>query len=561
MKKIKNLIIMIIVLVVLIAAFALWKLFGSNNNSGESETSNTSVKSEALISLNAKDVNKIEIKNEKGKLTLDSAQVSDESESKSSETEGTTLPVTGSAKEDANKTKTTWKLENPEYPNVSQEKVEKLGNILLTISTTEDINLSEGTNLADYGIEDSKVEVNYSLKSGEKVKITLGDKAPSKGVNNHYIYNHNTKRLAIASAVVDQMLSSQLDLLNEKIFNEEANQITKLVLERPNDKYKLEAESKKIFNEESGEIKTLEWTIINPVNWKGNNTNLNNLINQALELKATKYIAINNKEDLAKYGLDKSQYKLSLSNENAEEKTLLVGSSSNNETYASFEGSNLAFTFANNSLTNIGSKQMDFFDNFVALVNIENVGELTLKTPDQEYVSRIYYPTTKETDEAKEKGFKKPEAVYTLNGRYAFVKNDKDDNLFSRYYQTLIGVFINNIDLDVDAADVLSKESIFTINYKMRHEGMSDVTLEFKERDDRTFYIVKNGEYTGFYCLKADFYESKSIRSPGVLNGVDQLIKEMDKQNTEAVDEARFNELKELIPDPEAKNTSESTNK
>lgn len=561
MKKIKNLIIMIIVLVVLIAAFALWKLFGSNNNSGESETSNTSAKSEALISLNAKDVNKIEIKNEKCTLTLDSAQVSDESESKSSETEGTTLPVTGSAKEDANKTKTTWKLANPEYPNVSQEKVEKLGNILLTISTTEDINLSEGTNLADYGIEDSKVEVNYSLKSGEKVKITLGDKAPSKGVNNHYIYNHNTKRLAIASAVVDQMLSSQLDLLNEKIFNEEANQITKLVLERPNDKYKLEAESKKIFNEETGEIKTLEWTIINPVNWKGNNTNLNNLINQALELKATKYIAINNKEDLAKYGLDKSQYKLSLSNENAEGKTLLVGSSSNNETYASFEGSNLAFTFANNSLTNIGSKQMDFFDNFVALVNIENVGELTLKTPDQEYVSRIYYPTTKETDEAKEKGFKKPEAVYTLNGRYAFVKNDKDDNLFSRYYQTLIGVFINNIDLDVDAADVLSKESIFTINYKMRHEGMSDVTLEFKERDDRTFYIVKNGEYTGFYCLKADFYESKSIRSPGVLNGVDQLIKEMDKQNTEAVDEARFNELKELIPDPEAKNTSESTNK
>ncbi len=561
MKKIKNLIIMIIVLVVLIAAFALWKLFGSSSNGERNETSNTSVKSEALISLNIKDVNKIEVKNEKGTLLLNSEKVKVNNESESSETKGTTLAVTGSAKEGKDKTKSTWKLANAKYPNIDQQKVEKLGNVLLTITTTDEVNLSAETNLADYGIENSKAEVKYILNSGEEIRVTLGDKAPSKGVNNHYIYNHKTKRLAIASAVVDQILSGQLDLLNENIFNENANQITKLVLERSNDKYKLEAESKKVFNEETGDVKTLEWTITNPVTWKGNNTNLNNLVNQALELKATKYIAISNNQDLAKYGLDKAQYKLSLVNEKSESKTLLVGASSNNETYASFEGSNLAFTFANNSLTNIGSKQMDFFDNFAALVNIENVGELTLKTPDQEYISKIYYPNTEETEAAKAKGFKKPDPVYTLNGRYAFVKNDKDDNLFSRYYQTLIGIFVNNIDLDVNVENVLNKESVFSINYKMRHENMGDINLEFKERDDRTFYIVKNGEYTGFYCLKADFYESKSIRSPGVLNGVNQLIKEMDKQKTETVDEARFNELKELIPDPEAKNTSASTNK
>ncbi len=561
MKKIKNLIIMIIVLVVLIAAFALWKLFGSSSNGEGNETSNTSAKSEALISLNFKDVDKIELKNEKGTLVLNSEEVKVDKDSKKSETNGTTLAVTGSAKKDKEKTKKTWKLVNAEYPNISQNKVEKLGNVLLKITTTEDVGTNKETNLADYGIKDAKAEIKYILKSGEEIRVTLGNKAPSKGVNNHYIYNHKTKRLAIASAVVDQILSGQLDLLNENIFNADANQIAKLVLERPNDKYKLEAESKKIFNEKTGEVKTLEWTITNPVTWKGNNTNLNNLVKQALELKATKYIAIDKEQDLAKYGLDKAQYKLSLINEKSENKTLLVGSSSNKETYASFEGSKLVFTFANNSLTNIGSKQMDFFDNFVALVNIENVGELTLRTPDQEYTSKIYYPNTEETDAAKAKGFKKPEPVYTLNGRYAFVKNDKDDNLFSRYYQTLIGIFVNNIDLEANAENVLNKESVFSINYKMRQDNMGDINLEFKERDDRTFYIVKNGEYTGLYCLKADFYESKSIRSPGVLNGLDQLIKEMDKQKTETVDEARFNELKKLVPDPEAKNTSKSTNK
>lgn len=561
MKKIKNLIIMIIVLVVLIAAFALWKLFGSSSNGEGNETSNTSAKSEALISLNFKDVDKIELKNEKGTLVLNSEEVKVDKDSKNSETNGTTLAVTGSAKKDKEKTKKTWKLVNAEYPNISQNKVEKLGNVLLKITTTEDVGTNKETNLADYGIKDAKAEIKYILKSGEEIRVTLGNKAPSKGVNNHYIYNHKTKRLAIASAVVDQILSGQLDLLNENIFNADANQIAKLVLERPNDKYKLEAESKKIFNEKTGEVKTLEWTITNPVTWKGNNTNLNNLVKQALELKATKYIAIDKEQDLAKYGLDKAQYKLSLINEKSENKTLLVGSSSNKETYASFEGSKLVFTFANNSLTNIGSKQMDFFDNFVALVNIENVGELTLRTPDQEYTSKIYYPNTEETDAAKAKGFKKPEPVYTLNGRYAFVKNDKDDNLFSRYYQTLIGIFVNNIDLEANAENVLNKESVFSINYKMRQDNMGDINLEFKERDDRTFYIVKNGEYTGLYCLKADFYESKSIRSPGVLNGLDQLIKEMDKQKTETVDEARFNELKKLVPDPEAKNTSKSTNK
>lgn len=561
MKKTRNLIILILVLVLLIAVYALWRINGTDDNRPVEESANTTTTEESnkldpLIDLSEDEVDAIQIENSEDKLLLNKKVVKVESTKASTEAtkEVKGLPEDEKSKDDQEKDKTeiNWVLKDPKYSNISQKKTNNLGSDLLRVAISKEINLDADTNLATYGVKEGNAKVIYKLSNGETKELILGDKAKASNTDQYYAYEPESKRLALISSTAESILSTELDLIETNIFSINTGQVATFLLKRQKDEFDLIVKGELIDTiENNNQVNyNMKWTIVNPITWKGDTTTINNLMQELLSLNAKEFITYEDDSELVKYGLDNPMYEITIKDTSGNSKTLMIGDTANANTYAKLKDSDLIFSFNSSAISVIGTNFMNYFDVFANLVNIIDVGELDFITEDAKYESLVYHPSPEEIENAKDKGYEEPEKIYTLNGRDANVENEQGDNLFTRYYQSLIGMHIAGIDPN-PSTSINVDDSEFTVYYKMRTDA-EDSKLDFVKRNDDTYYLLINDEYTGAYVDSANFFSKDKPEQPGVLYALEQLEDEMDAQSAKKIDLAEFKEMKKLKPKKEA---------
>ena len=561
MKKTRNLIILILVLVLLIAVYALWRINGTDDNRPVEESANTTTTEESnkldpLIDLSEDEVDAIQIENSEDKLLLNKKVVKVESTKASTEAtkEVKGLPEDEKSKDDQEKDKTeiNWVLKDPKYSNISQKKTNNLGSDLLRVAISKEINLDADTNLATYGVKEGNAKVIYKLSNGETKELILGDKAKASNTDQYYAYEPESKRLALISSTAESILSTELDLIETNIFSINTGQVATFLLKRQKDEFDLIVKGELIDTiENNNQVNyNMKWTIVNPITWKGDTTTINNLMQELLSLNAKEFITYEDDSELVKYGLDNPMYEITIKDTSGNSKTLMIGDTANANTYAKLKDSDLIFSFNSSAISVIGTNFMNYFDVFANLVNIIDVGELDFITEDAKYESLVYHPSPEEIENAKDKGYEEPEKIYTLNGRDANVENEQGDNLFTRYYQSLIGMHIAGIDPN-PSTSINVDDSEFTVYYKMRTDA-EDCKLDFVKRNEDTYYLLINDEYTGAYVDSANFFSKDKPEQPGVLYALEQLEDEMDAQSAKKIDLAEFKEMKKLKPKKEA---------
>lgn len=561
MKKTRNLIILILVLVLLIAVYALWRINGTDDNRPVEESANMTTTEESnkldpLIDLSEDEVDAIQIENSEDKLLLNKKVVKVESTKASTEAtkEVKGLPEDEKSKDDQEKDKTeiNWVLKDPKYSNISQKKTNNLGSDLLRVAISKEINLDADTNLATYGVKEGNAKVIYKLSNGETKELILGDKAKASNTDQYYAYEPESKRLALISSTAESILSTELDLIETNIFSINTGQVATFLLKRQKDEFDLIVKGELIDTiENNNQVNyNMKWTIVNPITWKGDTTTINNLMQELLSLNAKEFITYEDDSELVKYGLDNPMYEITIKDTSGNSKTLMIGDTANANTYAKLKDSDLIFSFNSSAISVIGTNFMNYFDVFANLVNIIDVGELDFITEDAKYESLVYHPSPEEIENAKDKGYEEPEKIYTLNGRDANVENEQGDNLFTRYYQSLIGMHIAGIDPN-PSTSINVDDSEFTVYYKMRTDA-EDSKLDFVKRNDDTYYLLINDEYTGAYVDSANFFSKDKPEQPGVLYALEQLEDEMDAQSAKKIDLAEFKEMKKLKPKKEA---------
>lgn len=524
MKKTRSLIIMVAVLVAMVGGFALFKLLGGPGSEEDpASTSSALQNNEPLVSLKAEELKSIVIKNEQGEMLLQPLLKVSEPE-----TDPTSLPVTGAADPTAEE-EYVWTLLEPQTEGLDASAVTDLGDQLLSLSIVDELGVKTADELKDFGLDKPQAEAVYTLKDGTVKTVVLGNRVTADTGEKYYAMDKDKNRVVLVTSAADRLQTSYFDLLNRDVISLEAEQVKAFSLERKQDSFILKTESKEVnVKDQNGEMKVVsQWDMTEPVPWTAAASTVGNFLGEIVQLKAEDF-ELYTPEKAKEYGLDDPEYRIALQSDQVNE-TLLIGRSiSANEAYAMIEGSKYIFSFNRGLLTQVGLPALDFYQSFAALINITTVDRLTFIARDEKInaVSEIFNPTAEEIKKAEDKGEERPVPAYSLNGRNADYENKNRDNVFTKYYQAVIGIKIAGFD---KTAEVPDKKPSYEVHYRSRNND-PDTDLLFIERDAKTLYLVKNDEYTGFYVNKTDFTSHDSADSPGVIYALELLEKEIKAQ-------------------------------
>ncbi len=537
MKKTRSLIIMVILLVCLIGGFALWQLLPNLGNKPTESTTTISPPREDLLSIEAENVELIRLTNESGSLELVpvwQTPVTPTPEATSTEPSGSTEP---SVSEAAPEPRLTWEVNDTEM-EVSPELVSQLVNRLISLRVSEDLGVKTDEELAEFGLDQGLATAEYELKDGETIAIVLGNKVEAATSDQYYALNRNTGRVAVLGTSADALLQNIYSLLDRVVITWDIEAIDSFVLQRQTEDYEIKAKRNPDLGDEPPAPGTSQWLMETPVAWNARDNYITNLLTEILGVQAEEFHPWTDETE-RDYGFAEPRYKITLSSE-ATDLTLLISDSvAGDRAYGQIEGKEYFFSFNRSVLTQTGMSALDLYDPFAGLVNIMDVREVLYTQEDENYRSRVFHPTPEEKADAKENGQPEPEVVYTLNGQDADVTNDSGDHLFTRYYQTLIGVTIDGFDPEQNPS---LDEPAYEITYRMRNNE-PNLELAFVERDANTLFLFKNGEYTGLYVRKANFASRGNVDEPGVSLALELLEAEISGEpETETTTEAEPSE-------------------
>ncbi len=545
MKKTRNLIILVVILVLLVAVYAIWQLSNNQEDVDTDSTSTTTQSSSSggrLVDASVDEIDAISIQNEDYNLEFEKVRTEEEGTNSEGET------VVEETEE--------WVLVNNQYDNVSPNKVKNLTESLINVNLRDTVDTDEDTDLTVFGIDEDSPTAILTKTDGETIELVLGNEATASGAGNYYVYNVNDDNLGVSTTVANYILGTELELLNNRIFNAIPQDITGFILNRDDFEYStLFSGEPQYQNNDPASYYMTFWTINEPITWKGNDTNISRLVSELLNVSANEYYVLDEDTNLSSIGLDSPQYEITLQHSSQDPKTILIGSDTDNYTYASIKDSGLYFRFSSGALTSIGANMLSFYESFIALLNITTVDKLTFTGPDFEYVSNIYYPTPEERTSAQEEGFETPQNIAVFEGRDANITNDRNDNLFSRYYQSLIGLTIDGFAI---GEEVELEDPVYTVVYERRGDN-EDVKLDFVERDANSYYIFKNEEFTELYINDNQFTDDRHVDSPGVFFAIEQLTEAMDEQNSQYISEEEFEQMKVLVPVEEEEETTDTS--
>lgn len=171
---------------------------------------------------------------------------------------------------------------------------------------------------------------------------------------------------------------------------------------------------------------------------------------------------------------------------------------------------------------------IDFYDGFVALESIWTVGGIEADLDGKAFDIEVFSPSTEEKNAAKEAGEEEPQTIYIVNGRNANIQDQNDRSYFSAFYQRLIGVMARGLDLEADPA---LEDPQFSFTF-IKRDDSEDVLIELEPRTERTWYIFRNGEYTGFYTNYDDLYGYTTRDRMGLMAAVYRLENAIEGQQS-----------------------------
>jgi hypothetical protein len=210
-----------------------------------------------------------------------------------------------------------------------------------------------------------------------------------------------------------------------------------------------------------------------------------------------------NATDLEKYGLKTPAYALEVNTSKGKNRILLgTVKQGSTELYAIIDGSKDVFTIDPSALTFLDKPFREIIEPFIYIVNIDTVTKIDVTMDGQTVISTI------ETDKDKgEVQADKDKDKFTVNGKDATLKDDNDDQPFRKYYQALIGITLDGIEMD--AVPVGAPEITFSYTLNKAPETMK---VEFISKDKDYYYVVKNGKYSNILVQKTQFDKLEGVR-------------------------------------------------
>jgi len=409
-----------------------------------------------------------------------------------------------------------WTVEGMDQLPFDTSLTEDVANVGLILYASKEISAGE-TNLAPYGLDNAKTSITVRYKSGETHTISFGNQLAS-GYYDYAILDGKGTIYSVASSTVDDLKQPMLALLDKKqVIGIEAADLKGLVFERAKDSLKIAAECEYAEINNGGTTSaSYTFKLSEPIVISGNADSLTNFTTAALNLSVTGFVELN-PADLSKYGLDLPQYTITLQSA-AKTVTVRIGKMANDTDYYMISDAvPVVFKAARSSLTNIDMPFVEMIERLFSLKSIWLVDHVKVSLPDAVFTTEIDFPKDKSADDE--------EVKFTLNGQNAKIFSEKDKSLFTSFYQRMIALQVAGAD--PQASPVNTHDGSITYYMKADTENNQPAyteVIEFAKRDDYTYYVFIDGEYTGFYIDGTKAFTSAENGNEGIVIAYKKLM-------------------------------------
>lgn len=406
-----------------------------------------------------------------------------------------------------------WQVEGMEDYPFDQTDLSAVANMAKSIYTSTEIE-SAASDFAAYGLDNPQAAFSIILKDGTRHVVNVGSLMPNKSY--YYAMLDDSGRVcSLAKATGERMMQSRIDLLDdEKVVTVEETELTGFIFERARDEARIAVDCQLIGEPGSAES-YIDYSLREPIVRSGGSGNLNMLITETLALTAGDFVEID-PTDLAPYGLNSPQYVLRLETA-AGETEIKIGSQADSDNfYAISSAVPAVFKLPTQTFTSIDMKVIDMLDRFVALVSIWKVDRI-----DGDIFGKTF---TTEISMTEENRTTDEDVVLTLDGKDAKIVDEDGKSLYTKFYQRLISVMIAGLEPEAEPENTREASLIFHMKADPETgRAAYTQTVEFSPRDDYTYYVFIDGEYSGFYIEKEAAFDSTRTEYEGITVALDMM--------------------------------------
>ncbi|MGE5614966.1 MAG: DUF4340 domain-containing protein [Bacillota bacterium] len=362
-----------------------------------------------------------------------------------------------------------------------------LSSIVINASsvTADRVVEENAQDLAKYGL-DKPVTVRVKTKDGKETVLEVGNKTPTK--SGYYVkFADKNDVYVIATYTGDYLVKGRNGIRAKKLFDFASDEINTLAMNR---------KGQNVFRSFKEKDDLTSWTMTEPIKASMNESTLSPMLEALANTTVDEFLE-DKPSDLAQYGLDAPAYEFEFGTKTGGTIRLLMGDEKQRGStiYAKLDNSDEVFTVDISSYNAFLDKPLkEIVSVFAYIVNIDQVKkiDLTMDGKTTNMVLDVYKDEEGKPDADKDK--------FYVNGIDASGKNEDGDQPFRKFYQALIGIGLDEIDVNGKPEG----DAEVTINYTLKDGSMK---VEFIPKDENYYYVVRNGEYAGILVKrnKKDF--------------------------------------------------------
>ncbi len=332
--------------------------------------------------------------------------------------------------------------------------------------------------LAIYGLDKPK-KVTVADKSGKSAILEIGSLTPTG--SSYYVKTADKNTVYTVSTYTgDYLVTGKNGLRLKTPYTLTSDMITSLAMDRAGGN---------IFTA-TRDANKVDWSMNSPIKGSANGTALAPMLDAISQTAIVNFVD-EKPADLAQYGLDKPAYVFDFNTTTAGAFKLELGDEKvkGSEMYAKLSGNDEVFTIDPSKYTFLDKPLKEIVNVFAYIVNIDEVKaiDLTMDGKTTHMTVDTYKDANGKTDSDKDK--------FTVNGVDATGKDKDDKQPFRTFYQALIGITLDDIDLNAKP----SGPADVTIDYTLKNGNMK---VEYVSKDANYYYVLRNGQYAGILVKK-----------------------------------------------------------
>ncbi len=393
-----------------------------------------------------------------------------------------------------------WTIEGSDPSmNYSDDAINLFLSMVLDFKATSKLNV-DSPKLEDYGLADNYLyKINITANDGSVRVITLGNDAYE--ASNCYVTVDNMDGIYMITTLKKSICDYEyINFYSSVNLDIDYSKVEKIVLDRKSDDYPFTIIPEKT---DSG----YGFSIVDPV-VVDSGDNLNLLLTGIKDLEIASFVDLDD-EKKQEVGLNDPSYHLTFVMKDGSSKEIYLSDLKDEVFYGYGSVCDDYFMVSSQQIVNLTYPVKDLIGNYAYTTNVSTVKKITGSYGDVDFSLDITAEDSISSDDA---------TVY-LDGR--------DAKIFSSSGRCYAAVFFESLALlkigDIEPDAVPQGEPVMTIKY-FNKDFTNDV-LTFIQRDESSYYVMKNDEYTGFFVYANELFKDggTDTYSYGIMGAYDLL--------------------------------------